>query len=207
MDNYQQSGAPSQPDRATLDRLAPWAWLARLHKPQGRKGEIFAELLTDFPDKFAERKKLWLLPDEVSGHRPRASSHVYPRLVTLKHHWRHKGGIVLHFDGIDSISTAEELNGLIVAIPGSERAPLSEDETYVGDLIGCALVDVAGTEPVLVGTICDVDRSAGPTPLLVLDCSNGEVLIPFAKSYLRRLDLDTRRVEMTLPEGLIDLNT
>jgi 16S rRNA processing protein RimM len=36
--------------------------------------------------------------------------------------------------------------------------------------------------------------------------ARGEVLIPFAKSYLRRIDLEGKRVEMTLPEGLVDLN-
>jgi 16S rRNA processing protein RimM len=36
--------------------------------------------------------------------------------------------------------------------------------------------------------------------------AKGEVLIPFAKSYLRKVDIEARRVEMTLPEGLVDLN-
>jgi 16S rRNA processing protein RimM len=39
-----------------------WVWLAHIRRPQGRKGEVFADLLTDFPEKFSERKKLWLLP-------------------------------------------------------------------------------------------------------------------------------------------------
>jgi len=38
-----------------------WVWLARIRRPQGRKGEVFAEILTDFPEKFAERKQIWLL--------------------------------------------------------------------------------------------------------------------------------------------------
>ena len=41
-----------------------WVWLARIRRPQGRKGEVFAEILTDFPEKFAERKQLWLLTPE-----------------------------------------------------------------------------------------------------------------------------------------------
>jgi 16S rRNA processing protein RimM len=73
-------------------------------------------------------------------------------------------------------------------------------------LIGCALVDVAGAAPVLVGEIDDVDRSAGPVALLVVIGEAGEVLIPFAKSYLRKIDLEARRVEMALPEGLVELN-
>lgn len=177
-----------------------WVWLARIRHTQGRKGEVFADILTDFPDKFAERKRLWLLGDSAAG------SAALPREVELIAHWPHKGGIVLHFAGVDSISAAETLKGLIVGLPRSERAALAEDEVYTGDLIGCALIDVAGVEPVIVGEIEGVDRTAGPVALLVVRGAAGEVLIPFAKSFLRMIDLKARRVEMALPEGLVDLN-
>jgi 16S rRNA processing protein RimM len=187
-----------------------WVWLAQIRRPQGRKGEVFAEILTDFPEKFAERKQLWLLPAHApakaataTGARTAAQT---PRQVELQNHWLHKGGVVLHFAQVDSISAAELLAGMIVAIPRAERAALSSDEVYVGDLIGCALVDVGGAELVRVGEIEDVDRSGGAAPLLVVHGAKGEVLVPFAKSFLRKIDLEAKRVEMALPEGLTDLN-
>jgi 16S rRNA processing protein RimM len=192
---------------------ARWVWLARIRRTQGRKGEVFAEILTDFPDKFAERKRLWLLREVVGADSA-------PRAAELQNHWLHKSGghagIVLHFAGISSISEAEALVGLIVAIPSEERAALAEDEVHIADLIGCELLDVsnsavAGTEPVLVGRIENVDRSAGPNaaaavPLLIVRGAKGEVLVPFAKIYLRKLDLAANRIEMALPAGLLDLN-
>jgi 16S rRNA processing protein RimM len=195
-------------DRAA-EASAPedWVHLARIRHPQGRKGEVFAELLTDFPEKFSERKRLWLLGGSgASGGTSGASGVALPREVELIAHWLHKGGIVLHFAGVDSISAAETLNGLIVAIPRAERAALGEDEVYIGDLIGCALIDVAAANPVAVGEIENVDRTAGPVALLVVRGAAGEVLVPFAKSYLRSIDLKARRVEMALPEGLVELN-
>ena len=185
---------------------AAWVWLARIRRPQGRKGEVFAEILTDFPDKFAERRQVWLLAGDVSaaaGARPAAQT---PRQVELANHWLHKGGAVLHFAGVNSISDAEKLAGLTVAIPQAERAELSEDAVYVSDLVGCTLVDVAGGKPVPVGEIETVDRSGGAAPLLVVRGAKGEVLVPFAKSYLRKIDLEAKRVEMALPEGLVDLS-
>jgi 16S rRNA processing protein RimM len=179
-------------------RSAEWVWLARIRRPQGRKGEVFADILTDFPEKFAERRQLWLLAESAPGKAPRE--------VELMAHWLHKGGVVLHFSGVDSISLAETLAGLIVAIPLAQRAALGEDEVYVGDLIGCVLVDVASANPVVVGEIEDVDRTAGPVALLVVKGAAGEVLVPFAKGYLRRVDVQAKRVEMALPEGLVDLN-
>jgi 16S rRNA processing protein RimM len=179
-----------------------WVWLARIRHPQGRKGEAIAQILTDFPEKFTDRKRLWLLAGSSAS--PAATSS--PREVELIAHWLHKGGIVLHFAGVDSISAAETLKGLIVAVPRSERAALAEDEVYTGDLIGCVLVNVAGAEPVFIGEIESVDRTAGPVALLVVRGAAGEVLVPFAKSYLRSVDLKAKRVEMALPEGLVDLN-
>ena len=76
---------PEQPDA--------WVWLARIRGAQGRKGEVFANLLTDFPEKFAERSRLWMVP--ASGSKPE------PREVELVAHWPHKGGMVLHFAGVD----------------------------------------------------------------------------------------------------------
>jgi len=196
-----------------------WVWLALIRHPQGRKGEVFAHLLTDFPEKFSQRRDVWLLaPEAAAAAAPKSPSAklpaapVEPRPVELVNHWLHKGGVVLHFAGVDSISAAETLTGLAVAIPRSERAALGEGEAYIGDLIGCTLVDFAGTGrsgagAVEVGIIEDVDRDSGPVDLLVVrSAKGGEVLVPFAKSYLRRIDLDARRVEMDLPEGLVDLN-
>jgi 16S rRNA processing protein RimM len=252
----QSSGAPLSPEETALEpeeqagRQPQWTWLASIRRPQGRKGEVFADILTDFPEKFSDRRRLWLLPESpapapgpatkaadeahpstkqnglVSGHDFSRAEHAAkqaralapegrhskiahssaPREVELANHWLHKGGVVLHFSGVDSISDAETLAGLIVAIPQAERAPLPEDETYIGDLIGCALVDVAGAAPRLIGEIEDVDRTAGPVALLVVRGTAGEVLVPFAKSYLRKIDLEAKRVEMALPEGLTDLN-
>lgn len=194
--------APEQPDA--------WAWLALIRRPQGRKGEVFADVLTDFPEKFKERRHLWLVAaDAPAKTGPAKAGIVRPSLpyaVELIHHWPHKGGIVLHFAGIDSISAAETLAGLAVAIPRGERAPLAEGEAYIDDLIGCALVNVAGAEPVIIGKIADVDSSAGPVAILIVEGARGEVLVPFAKSYLRRIDLEAKRLEMALPEGLVDLN-
>ena len=191
-----------------------WVWLALIRRPQGRKGEVFADILTDFPEKFAQRRELWLLRGAPGAGGPKsahAMANPVPRKVELVGHWLHKGGIVLHFAGVDSISAAEELAGLVVAIPLADRTVLGDDEVYIGDLIGCTLVDVSGigrsgSEPVVVGRIEDVDRTAGPVALLVVRGAAGEVLVPFAKSYLRRVDVDGRRVEMALPDGLADLN-
>lgn len=172
-----------------------WVMLARLVRPQGRHGEILADILTDFPERFAERRRLFLVASETSE--------TFLREATLENHWLHKGRIVLKFAGVDSISDAENLRGLLVAIPISERAALTGDSVYVGDLIGCEIIDVNGA-PASIGLVADFDSEVG---LLQVKTSGGdEALIPFAKAYLVKVDVAGKRIEMRLPEGLLEIN-
>jgi 16S rRNA processing protein RimM len=172
-----------------------WAILARVVRPQGRHGEIVADLLTDFPERFADRKRLYLLASEATAEALRE--------VVLERHWLHKARVVLKFSGVDSISDAEMLRGLLIAIPRNERVSLNDDSVYLSDLLGCTVVDVT-SKPVDIGKIIDVYRDA--SLLVVQPKMNEELLIPFAKAYLVRIDLPAKRIEMRLPTGILDVN-
>lgn len=154
-----------------------------------------AEILTDFPERFQDRRQLFLLA--ANGN---------PRPIELESHWLHKGDVVLKFAGIDSINQAEELRGLDIAIPLDERVELDADAAYISDLIGCTLYHIGKNGTHSIGEIADVDRDSTQVPLLVIGKGKNELLIPFAKAYLRKLDVVNHRIEMELPEGLLHLN-
>lgn len=172
--------------------------VAHLIRPQGRSGEIIADILTDFPERFAHRRHLTLLS-------PKGES----RPVELEQHWLHKGRIVLKFAGIDSISDAESLRNFDVAILRDQRAPLDEDSAYIDDLIGCHIFDVGPTSAGDIGPIIAVDLETTNTPLLIIRSADNheDLLIPFVKAYLTKIDLKEKRIEMCLPEGLLTINT
>ena len=56
-----------------------------------------------------------------------------------------------------------------------------------------------------LGIVTDV-MDGGGTHILKVDGKDGEILIPFAESFLRKVDLGQRRIDVELPEGLLDLN-
>jgi 16S rRNA processing protein RimM len=172
--------------------------LARLIRPQGRHGELLAEILTDFPQRFAQQPEVWLLP---------AAAGKPPRAAVIERAWPHKGRIVLKFAGVDSINDAETLRGWQVAVAREQRMRLEDDAVYIGDLIGCHVIDEANDGADL-GPVLDVTRGQhGSADLLVLgQGKEDELLIPFAKSYIVSLDLAQRRLRMRLPAGLTALN-
>ncbi len=46
----------------------------------------------------------------------------------------------------------------------------------------------------------------GGVPLLAVDTSEGEVLVPLAAEFCVRIDVAAKRIDVVLPEGLRDLN-
>jgi 16S rRNA processing protein RimM len=187
-----------------------WVVLAHLLRPQGRKGELLAELLTDFPERFGEQNRVYLAAAGFSG--PISDA----REMNAMSHWlptgKNQGRIVLHFAGVDSISEAEKLRGLDVIVPAEERVPLDDDSNYISDLIGCTVYDGATA----VGVIEDVQFPTTPdgsrrldeaAPLLFVSSPDGsEILIPFIKAFLITVNIAEKRIDMKLPHGLTEIN-
>jgi 16S rRNA processing protein RimM len=179
------------------DRDRDFVLLAHLIRTQGRHGELIADILTDFPERFSERPHVWLLPPDAKG---------TPREAEIERHWPHKGRIVLKFAGIDSISDATALSGWRVAIPREQRTPLTEDAVYVADLIGCHVIDEAAGASDL-GPVLGVERGGGGAPdLLVVQHGGNELLIPFVKTFIVQIDLAAQVLRMRLPAGLAEIN-
>ena len=165
--------------------------------PQGRRGEVLAELHTDFPERFEERRKLWLLAKDGSR-----------REVELDEHWFHKGGVVLKLAGVDSISDAEQLAGHEVQVPSEARTELEEGATYVNEIVGSDVWIDGGRR--FLGRVSEVQFGAGEAPLLVVKlpvcATQNEVLVPFAQEFVKQFDVAGKRIDMELPEGLLEID-
>jgi 16S rRNA processing protein RimM len=160
-------------------------------KTQGRHGEVAIELHSDVPGRFQPGLRLFALGKNEGR-----------RELRVEEVWPHKGQQVLKFEGIDTISEAEALVGCELQVPREERAPLELGFTYVSDLIGCAVFD-SGRE---VGKVADVTFNAGEAPLLIVSAGKKEYEIPYAEAYLASVNLERKKIEMRLPEGLLELD-
>ncbi len=185
------AGADQRRTGAGQSKQSGFVTVAKVTKTQGRKGEVAATLLTDFPERFASRKRLFAW----------AGSGESRRELELQEHWFHKGQVVLKFSGVDSISDAEALLGSEIQIPAGERAELQDGALYVSDLIGCMLLD-SGRE---IGRIEDVQFGGGEAPLLLVK-GEKEYLIPFAASFIEKIELEQKRISVKLPPGMLELD-
>lgn len=183
------------------DSPADRVTLARTLRPHGRRGEVAAEILTDFPERLTRLKKAMLW----DGKKP-------PREAAICGCWLSKsrgGQAIFHFEESHSISDAEKLVGLEVQVPLAERVVLPAGSYYVTDLVGCEVFEAGRATDTKLGIVRDVQltgEGVAGTPILVIDRRPGELLIPLAAEICKSIDIADRRIEVALPEGLIDLN-
>jgi 16S rRNA processing protein RimM len=164
--------------------------IARAVRTHGLKGEIVAELLTDFPERFEEVDDLILVSPASER-----------KLAQLEGHWFHKDRVVLKLAGFDYVESAKELIGYDFAIPESDRVPLDEDEFYDWELEGCT-VKVGDKR---IGEVRSVMRTGGTALLVVANDSGGEQLVPLAAEIVVSIDKAARVILIDPPEGLLDL--
>jgi 16S rRNA processing protein RimM len=171
--------------------LNDFVTLARVAKTQGRRGEVAVEVHSDVPDRLHAGLRVFALTEDDTR-----------RELQIEDAWPHKDWLVLKFAGVDSITDAEVLVGSELQVPLSQRAKLEAGAAFVSDLVGCALFDRDRE----IGVVSDVRFGAGEAPLLVVGSGKSELEIPYAQEFLVRVDLEGKRVEMNLPEGLLEVN-
>jgi 16S rRNA processing protein RimM len=193
-----------------------WVLVAHILRPRGNKGEVAAELLTDFPERLTRLREVFVGYAEGKNE---------PRRTVLKSCWlsqNHRGQGVFHFEGVESISEAEKFRGLEVLLPFEQRVTLPAGQYFASDLIGCSVFENPSSPPVvssspcslaeapsLLGMVRDVQfpgEEISGTPLLEVETARGEILIPLALDICVKIDTAARRIDVILPDGLRDLN-
>jgi len=164
-----------------------WVAIGRLWRTRGNRGELLGELDSREPDR---EKKLKEVALEVDGRR---------QVMRVEEVWRHDGRPVFKFAGIDSITDAEPWEGAEMLVPASEVEPPEEGAFSYADLVGCRVVGESE-----VGVVTEVEDYGG-APLLKLKAADGrEILIPFARSICKEIDVISKIIRVELPEGLLE---
>jgi len=163
--------------------------IARLSKPRGLCGEMVADILTSFPERFENLKTVLLVrPDGETAE------------IEIEKYWFQKNRIVFKFANFDSIEEAETLRNCEICIAETEAVELEADEFFDWELEGCAVETIEGGK---IGTVKELMRSGG-TEILVVAGESKEYLIPFAETICTAVDVEKKLIKVDAPEGLLD---
>ena len=165
---------PAPPEFLIVGRiLAPW----------GIMGEVKVQVVTDFPDRLAPPKLVYInaCPLKIESSRP------------------HKEHLVLKLATIGNVEAAEKLRGQDLTIPSSELYPLPEGQYYLFQIVG---LDVLTTEGEYLGRITDIMTTAS-NDVYIVEGERGEILIPAIEDVVKSIDLEKRKIIIEAIEGLL----
>jgi 16S rRNA processing protein RimM len=164
--------------------------IARAVRTHGLKGEIVAELFTDFPERFEDVEELVLV--SPSGERT---------VKQLEDYWFQNDRVVLKLADYNDVEAAKQLVGYELAIPEQDRVSLPEDHYYDWELEGCEVK--VGNE--VIGKVSSVMRTGGAEILVITDEKGSERLVPLAESIVVEIDPVAKTIVVDPPEGLLEL--
>lgn len=158
--------------------------VGRIIAPWAIRGEVKVQVVTDFPDRLAAQKLVYVnaCPLRIESSRP------------------HKQHLVLKLATIDSVEAAEGLRGQDLTIPSSELCPLPEGQYYQFQLIG---LDVLTTDGEYLGRIADI-MSTASNDVYIVEGERGEILIPAIEDVVKSIDLEKGKIIIEAIEGLLD---
>ena len=190
-----------------------WLEIGKIVAPQGMKGELRVYPSTDFPERFEVAGSRWLLRPNTTD--PEEVELIKGRFLEGKNLY------VIQLAGVKYRDEAEELRGCKLLVPESDRPPLGEDEYHLMDLVGLPVF--MQDDGKLIGTVVDLINAGNDLLEVRLEEENEEarrqgdkenskiqnsknILIPFVKAIVPVVDLEANRIEITPPDGLLNIN-
>ena len=160
--------------------------VGRVLAPWGHRGEVRAEILTDFPKRFSGMERIFV-GDDLVPYRVQSA-----RL--------HKGNVVLKLEGIDNPDQAERLRGALLYVPVAEAVPLGKDQYYQHQIMGLEVWTVDGR---YLGRVSEI-LETGANDVYVAERDGREVLIPAVAEVVQEVDLEHHRLVVKLLPGLLE---
>jgi 16S rRNA processing protein RimM len=160
--------------------------IARVLKPFGTRGELKIEILTDFPERFASLRTVYLGDDAKS--------------FSVEHTRPLSKGMLLKLVGIDTPEDAAALRDQLIQVARADAVALPENRVYLYQLIGLMVKTVDGER---LGEIVDVLDTRANDVYIVSDGTR-EILLPAIPDVVREINVERGEMIVQLIEGLVE---
>ncbi|MBN1642319.1 MAG: 16S rRNA processing protein RimM [Anaerolineae bacterium] len=158
--------------------------IGRVLRPHGIHGELRVEIHTDYPERFAVYRRLYLGPEHAPFH--------------VEGHRFHHNLVLIKLVGVNDRDAADLLRGQWVQIAAADAVPLAEGEVYYHQILAMRVRTDAGED---LGEVTDMIET-GANAVYVVSGLQGEILIPDIPDVVLQIDAAARQMTVRLIEGL-----
>ncbi|MEG5035640.1 ribosome maturation factor RimM [Microcoleus sp. AT3-D2] len=213
--------------------MSEWIEIGKIVAAQGLDGEVRVYPDSDFPERFIEPGKRWILRPNKSE--PEPIEFLGGRYIPGK------GLYAVEVEGVEDRDGAEALRGCKLFVEKTDRPYLESDEFYVQDLIGMEVFNKLTGE--ILGKVSDIIPAGNdllevetnltppetvpaelekpkqpetpqanadprntrkPRKIRVKEPKSTKILIPFVEEIVPVVDLEQGRIEIVPPPGLLE---
>ena len=162
--------------------------VGRIGRAHGVRGEVTVEIRTDDPDsRFAIGATLATDPENKGP-------------LTIRDARFHSGTLLLSFNGFDDRTSVESLrNVLLLSDVNPKEANATEDDFHISQIVGSSVIDGEGID---WGLVVDVMHLPAQDTL-VIDHNGREILVPFVKAFVPKVDIDKKIITVSSIESLL----
>jgi 16S rRNA processing protein RimM len=179
-----------------------YAIVGLIRKAQGIRGEVVVEPLTDKPDVvFATGSRVFAgtSDGDLAVVRDVTGQEETPTL-TISGSKPFKKGLIVQFEELQDRDSADLWRGRYLLAPFSELPALEEDQVYLHDLIGMAVVGINGERLGAVTTFYELPQGI----MLDVNTPRGSVMIPYRPEIIVRTDIQARSIVINDTLGFLD---
>lgn len=200
----EQRQASPEADAAAGSSSADGQFLivARVLRAHGTQGELACEIITEFPQRFRQTKRVFLVPPRGPG-RMEPLDGVAPQehVVSQARLAQHRGfpEVILKLDTLSDRDAAEALRGWLVQVPENESWRLPRGRFYWHQIIGLTVITTDGER---IGTVREILETGANDVYVVRAASGGERLIPAVKEIVREIAPERGEIVVALIPGM-----
>lgn len=110
--------------------------------------------------------------------------------------------VILKFKGIDNINDVEQYKSCSLWVSREDAVELKQDEYFIADLIGMYVYRDEETE--VFGTLKDVIETGANEVYIIDSAEYGEVLVPAIRQCILHVDVEEKKMQIHLLDGLIE---
>ncbi|MTH52720.1 ribosome maturation factor RimM [Bacillus mangrovi] len=169
-----------------------WFNVGKIVNTHGIRGEIRVVSVTDFAEeRYKPGKTIFLFGEQKDQ----------PKEVVIDSHRKHKNFDLLTLKGYPNINDVEPFKGMTIRVPESELGDLQENEFYFHEIIGCTVYTEQGEE---IGTVREILTPGANDVWVIKRPRRKDVLIPYIGEIVKEIDPASKKIIISLMEGLID---
>ncbi len=157
---------------------------------RGLKGELKVKNYSDFAKQRYKKGSKVIFLNENNGQ---------SKEFVIKEHHEVAPFDFIMVEGIDSVDVANLYRDWIIQVPTEELPSLDSDSYYFYQLENCQVFD---EQHQLIGTVSQIEGNPAQNYLRI-KTYNKDVLVPFVKAFIKKVDIEKKEITIQKMEGLL----